>query len=177
VGKLSEQVQADLTKANAIEFVVRDEPWIKYKVEDGTALFGRIIIPKIFRSDEYDPNGQPIYAWSSQLLFTTICPRSLRGTPTNPPPTTLDPSKTRTTSVDFERVGPEKWNLYEFSDGTTLRVKLELTSIHRTDKYGPDGDPLYVINHQPITRLKVPEKLFNRQPIIKKDARPGGPYG
>ena len=118
------QAQADLTKANAIEFGVRDEPWIKYKLEDGTLLFGRLVIPKIFRADEYDPSGQPIYARSSQNLFTTICPRPLRGTPTNPPPTSIDPSTTNTTSVDFERVGPERRNVYEPSDGTVLRAKL-----------------------------------------------------
>src|SRR5436309_15718597 len=72
------QAQADLTKANAVEFNVRDEPWVKYKLEDGTLLFGRLVIPKIFKADEYDPSGQPIYAWSSQNLFTTICPRPLR---------------------------------------------------------------------------------------------------
>ena len=52
------QAQADLTKENAIEFGVRDEPWIKYRLEDGTPLFGRLVIPKIFKADEYDPSGQ-----------------------------------------------------------------------------------------------------------------------
>lgn len=174
---MGEQAQADLTKANAIEFQVRDEPWIKYKLEDGTILSGRVIIPKVFKADEYDQNGQPIYAWSSQNLFTTICPRPLRGKPTNPPPTTIDPTKTRTHGVDFERVGPERWNVYEFSDGTILRAKLEITSILRTELYGPDGDPLYIVNHQPITRLKVPEKLISRQPIVSKDTRPRSFYG
>ena len=171
------QAQADLTKANAIEFNARDEPWIKYKLEDGTLLFSRLIIPKFFRADEYDPSGQPIYAWSSQNLFSTICPRPLRGAPTNPPPTSIDPSMTNTTVVDFERVGPERWNVYELSDGTVLRAKLEITSILRTDKYGPDGDPLYVVNHQPITRLKVPESLVKKQRIMRKDDRPKGLYG
>lgn len=36
------QAQADLTKANAMEFSVRDEPWIKYRLEGGTLLFGRL---------------------------------------------------------------------------------------------------------------------------------------
>src|SRR5881409_1152210 len=97
------QAQADLTKANAVEFNVRDEPWVKYKLEDGTLLFGRLVIPKIFKADEYDPRGQPIYAWSSQNLFTTICPRTLRGMPTNPPPTTIDPS-TRTLPLSTSSV-------------------------------------------------------------------------
>src|SRR5205809_7166003 len=103
------QAQADLTKAHAIEISVRDEPWVKYKLEDGTLLFGRLVIPKIFKADEYDPSGQSIYAWSSQNLFTTICPRPLRATPTNPPATSLDPSTTNPTTLDLDLVLPERW--------------------------------------------------------------------
>src|SRR2546429_1088230 len=163
------QAQTDLTKAKPIEFSVRAEPWVKYKLEDGTLLFGRLVIPKIFKADEYDPSGQPIYAWSSQNLFTTICPRPLRGMPTNPPPTTIDPNTTNTTQVDFERVGPERWNVYEISDGSVLRAKLEITGILRTDKYGPDGDPLYIINNQPIQRMKVAANLIQKHKIPPQD--------
>src|SRR5438093_8373559 len=172
------QVQVDLTKANAIEFTTRDEPWIKYKLDDGTLLFGRLVIAKIFRGEEYDPAGQPVYAWSSQNLFTTIVPRPLRGTPTNPPPTSLDPNTTNTTQVDFERVGPERWNVYELVDGSVLRAKLEITGILRTDKYGPDGDPLYIVNNQPIPRLKVAEALVKKQKTTKQqDSSPKSIYG
>ncbi len=174
---MAAQTQADLTKANAIEFTVRDEPWMKYKLEDGTLLFGRLIIPKIFRANEHDPTGQPIYAWSSQNLFSTICPNALRGTPTMPPPTSLDPTTTNTTAVDFERVGLEKWNVYELTDGTVLRAKLEITGILRTDKYGPDGDPLYIVNNQMIPRLKVPETLIKKQQQPKQAPSPKGLYG
>src|SRR5881398_2697529 len=172
------QAQADLTKANAIEFSVRDEPWVKYKLEDGTLLFGRLVIPKIFKAEEYDPSGQPIYAWSSQNMFTTISSRPLRGTHSNPPPTSIDPSSTNTTSVDFERVGPERWNVYELSDGTVLRAKLEITGILRTDRYGPDGDPLYIVNNQPIPRIKVAEALVKKQkPTKPQDSSPKSIYG
>jgi len=58
-----------------------------------------------------------------------------------------------------------------------LRAKLEVTSILRTDRYGPDGDPLYVVNNQPITRIKVPEALIRKQQTIRKDTRPKGLYG
>src|SRR5881397_3374785 len=175
---MAAQVQVDLTKANAIEFTTRDEPWIKYKLDDGTLLFGRLVIAKIFRGEEYDPAGQPVYAWSSQNLFATIVPKPLRGTPTNPPPTALDPNTTNTTQVDFERVGPERWNVYEISDGSVLRAKLEITGILRTDKYGPDGDPLYVVNAQMIPRIKVPESLIKRHqqpPRQERDRK--GMYG
>src|SRR2546430_12244169 len=96
------QAQVDLTKADPVEFSMKDEPWVKYRLEDGTSLFGRLIITKIFRGSDYDPTGQPIYAWSSQNLFTTIAPKTLRSMPTNPPPTTLDPNSVNTTHVRSE---------------------------------------------------------------------------
>src|SRR5213593_3938998 len=172
------QAQVDLTKADAVEFSMKDEPWVKYKLEDGTSLFGRLIITKIFRGTDYDPTGQPVYAWSSQNLFTTISPKTLKSTPTNPPPTTLDPSSVNTTPVDFERLGPEKWNVYELSDGSVVRAKLEISSILRTDKFGTDGDPLYVINSPMIPRVKVPPDLIRKQQQLKPDReQPRGVYG
>ena len=172
------QAQVDLTKADPVEFSMKDEPWVKYKLEDGTSLFGRLIITKIFRGTDYDPTGQPVYAWSSQNVFTTIAPKALKSTPTNPPPTTLDPNSVNTTHVDFERVGVEKWNVYELSDGSVLRAKLEITGILRTDKYGPDGEPLYVLNAQMIPRIKVPLTLIRRQPQApRQDREPKGLYG
>ena len=174
---MASQVQVDLTKASAVEFATRDETWTKYKLEDDTLLFGRLVITKIFRGEEYDSTGQPVYAWNSQSLFTTIAPRSLRSTPTLPPPTSLDPATTNATHVDFERPGPERWNVYELSDGSVLRLKLEITGILRTDKYGPDGDPLYIINNQPIQRLKVAESLIRKQKIAQREPSHKGMYG
>ena len=172
------QAQVDLTKADPVEFSMKDEPWVKYKLEDGTSLFGRLIITKIFRGTDYDQTGQPVYAWSSQNLFTTIAPKTLKSAPTNPPPTTLDPSSVNTTHVDFERVGVEKWNVYELSDGSVLRAKLEITGILRTDNYGPDGEPLYVVNAQIIPRMRVPESLIKRQPQLPRQERDRkGMYG
>ena len=174
---MAAQSQVDLTKANAIEFAVKDEPWTKYKLEDGTLMFGRLIIFKIFRGNDYDPTGAPIYAWSSQNLFTTICPRSLRGTPTVPTPTSLDPNTMNTTHVDFEQLGSERWNVYELSDGSVLRAKLEVTGILRTDKYGPDGDPLYIVNSPMIPRIKVPQTLIKKQQVVRQERDRKGMYG
>src|SRR5438094_10653066 len=97
--------------------------------------------------------------------------------PTHRTPTTIESIMTNTTYADFERVGTERWNVYELSDGTVLRAKLEVTGILRTDKYGPDGDPLYIVNNQPITRVKVPETLVKKQKITPKDTRHKGHYG
>ena len=67
--------------------------------------------------------------------------------------------------------------MYELVDGSVLRAKLEITGILRTDKYGPDGDPLYIINNQPIQRMKVAESLIKKQRIPQKDTGRKDIYG
>ncbi len=162
-GHLFLQPQYDLSKGDAVEFSVKGEPWVKYRLEDGALLFGRLIVTKIVRTGEYDATGQPIYAWISQNLFSTICPKNLKGRPSSPPPASMDPKDYNVTPVDFEREGDEQWNAYEVSDGCLLRIKLEVTSVARTDKYTFDSDPYYIVNTQTVSTLKVPKNLLRKQ--------------
>ena len=61
--------------------------------------------------------------------------------------------------VDFEQE-KEQWNKYKLKDGTTLMVKLVLIGVKRLKKFGPDGNPVYIINSQNVVRLfDVPEEL------------------
>ena len=70
--------------------------------------------------------------------------------------------------VDFE-VGKEDWNVYHLRDGTTLKVKLVLTSVRRLKKYNPDGTPVYAIASANIVRaVNVPKELR----LKKEDRRP-----
>ncbi len=155
-----------------MEFKVRSEPWVKYKLEDGALLFARLIITKIIRTGEYDHSSQPIYIWSSQNLFTTICSPEMKGEPSTIPLSTLDPKNIRATPLDLERVGPEQWNVYELSDGSILRIKSEITGVVKTDKFVDDGDPFYIINSQPVPRIKVPTNLLKRQvPKVETERR------
>lgn len=174
---MAAQPELDLTKATPVEFVMKDEPWTKFKLEDGTLLFARLTLLKIYRSNDYDATGAPVYGWSSQNLVSTICPPALRGTPTTPAPTIVDPSTVNITYVDFERVGPEKWNVYDLLDGSVLRAKLEITGVMRTDKFGADGEPLYIVNNQMIQRMKVAQSLIKKQPLPKQPSERKGMYG
>jgi hypothetical protein len=65
--------------------------------------------------------------------------------------------------VDFEEK-EEHWNIYNLSDGTTLKIKLVLTGVKRLKKYNPDGLPIYVISSQNIVRaVNVPKELRAKQ--------------
>src|SRR2546428_9080488 len=120
-------------KAVGVEFSVKNEPWVKYRLDDNTMLFGKLVITKVYATGEYDDIGQPVYGWSAQNLFTTISPNGVRGTPSNPPPATLDPKQYQNFPIDFERGGAEQGNVYEISGGIVLRIKLERTNIPKKE--------------------------------------------
>ncbi len=171
--KILSEVQIELRKADGIEFVIKNEPWVKYKLEDGTLLFVRLIITKFYKTKEYDANGQPIYAWASQNLFVTMAPDELRGEPSSLP-LSMNPADHNTTPLDFERSGSEEWNVYELGDNTVVRIKLEITNATRTDKFAADGDPFYIIGCGAIPRVKVPTQLLRKQ--LAKSTQPRDVY-
>ena len=54
----------------------------------------------------------------------------------------------------------EHWNIYELSDGTTLKLKIILQSVKRLNKWNPDGTPIYVVNSSNVMRVSnVKQKL------------------
>ncbi len=68
--------------------------------------------------------------------------------------------------IDGEEVGfrevEERWNEYELTDGTKIRIKLILTKVIRLDEYNPDNDPVYVIGSQNVLVTDVPPALKRR---------------
>jgi len=71
--------------------------------------------------------------------------------------------------VDFEVV-KEEWNEYKLKDGTTLKVKLILLGVVRTNQYDPVGKPIYGVSSQNVIRVSnVPDELKKKtkgQPVI-----------
>ena len=156
----------DLSKAESVEFKVRSEPWLKYRLDDENLLFTRLVVLKIYKTDQYDAVGQPVYIWTSQNLFTTVAKK--KGSPSPTPLTSSDPRDYNTLPADFTRVGAEEWNVYETLDGSVISVKLEVTNVMKTDKFGPDGEPFYMINAQTVAKVKVNPNLIKKQTVLPK---------
>ena len=53
----------------------------------------------------------------------------------------------------------EAWNEYMLEDGTTLRLKVIVKRVVRTDAYNPDGTPVYIVQSQNVLDSRVPEIL------------------
>lgn len=71
--------------------------------------------------------------------------------------------------IDFDET-EERWNVYKLKDGTTLKVKLVITSVKRLKKHNLDGTPIYVIGSQNIVRaVDIPKGLMAKpkEPSMK----------
>ncbi len=61
--------------------------------------------------------------------------------------------------IEFE-TQREAWNEYILHDGTTLKLKTVLAEVLRVDgMYAPNGDPVYVVNAQPVVSTNAPDNL------------------
>jgi hypothetical protein len=64
-----------------IDFKAPEEPWLEYKLTDGTLLKYRSTIMSVARSDHYDENGNPVYFVNSQQQWRTYSPPEIKGEP------------------------------------------------------------------------------------------------
>lgn len=66
--------------------------------------------------------------------------------------------------LDF-KAKKEEWNEYEIVDGSTIRMKLVITAVARTDEYDAEGNPVYVIKSSNVVNVSVPENL-KKEPLV-----------
>lgn len=53
----------------------------------------------------------------------------------------------------------EPWNEYLVEDGSTIRLKVVVRDIIRTDQFNPDGTPIYIVQSMNVVDARVPDKL------------------
>ena len=171
------QSAIDLTSMTPMEFTVISEPWVKYKLEDQTMVFVKLVVVKVVRG--LNEQGQPAYNMNAQNIIATHGAADLRGQPSTTQLNLTDPSSYKiVASLDFDRMGEERWNEYHLTDGTILKARLELSTVARLDKYQGDGDPVYIVNtSQPLVRFKISEQVLKsaRTPVRQPDVK--APYG
>lgn len=68
-----------------VDFKAPEEPWLEYKVSDGTMIKFRSVIISIGKSDKFDEHGQPIYFINSNNQMRSYSPKELKGTPSKKP--------------------------------------------------------------------------------------------
>ena len=133
------------------DFVVLKEDFSRYLVQDGTILKVKIVVRKILRTLELNPQGYPLtYGIDAMNVVTTIVRPDLRRAPSSEP---FDPRKDKGEEMKFE-VQEEKWQEYMTFDGYKILVKPVVLKVIRYNKYNMFGEPIYLASIQQLTNIE-----------------------
>ncbi|MBI4461493.1 MAG: hypothetical protein HY653_01160 [Acidobacteria bacterium] len=58
----------------------------------------------------------------------------------------------------------EDWSEYQVEDGHTVRIKLVVSSILKTQERDPQGNPVYIVQSTNIVKVLPPE-TFSRKEV------------
>lgn len=57
-----------------VEFRTKDEPWAVYELADGYKLRLKLVVSNVFRTEQKDPDGNPLYLVRSTNVMTVVPP-------------------------------------------------------------------------------------------------------
>ena len=137
-------------KSEYVDFEIAHEGWDIYELEDGAKLRVRTVLKGVIRRSETEYGfGQEVVVGVAEM------PVELKGTPTQTEPS---PSQLRKMiekeDIKFTPRGEPTWNVYRLSDGNTLSIRLVVSQIDKTSAFTPEGEPIYIVQSQPVVKLK-----------------------
>lgn len=152
------------TTGTFINFEVKREGWSLYKIEDGSLLRARVILSGFLMQSGHESIAEQIKQgkkpeitvnFRSRTLFAVESPPKLRGEP-NPKPYTIKELKESIIDedMDFETI-KEVWNLYELENGITLKARLSVVAINKTDKFDNTGVPAYTVDSSVDVKVQL----------------------
>jgi hypothetical protein len=152
-----EKYERAIEEAGYESFRTLDEHWAVYALRDGSYLRMRVNVIKRVR--QTDVAGNTGFNLNANVTLGIVAPKSLRGTPSPGPPTQQELA----TAIVDDDLGftavEDEWSRHQMKDGIVISVRLILVKISRTSFYDPNGEPVYNINHQLLTKINVPEEL------------------
>ena len=64
--------------------------------------------------------------------------------------------------MDFQSV-KEDWSEYQVEDGYSVRIKLVVSSILKTNERDPQGNPVYIVQSTNIVKVLPPESYTRKE--------------
>ena len=134
-----------------VDFVVLNEDYSRFRVEDGTTIKAKVVVRKIITSIVKSPEGLPKnFGIESLDAVSAMIPPKSRKTPSKTP---WDPNTDKGKDMDFEDEDV-KTQSYMTDNGFKVTVKPVVTKILRYSKYNNFGEPIYKVSVQAITNIK-----------------------
>lgn len=140
-----------------LDFDVLREPWNVYQLEEGPILRIKYVLTRVVR--RWEAGGRVGYAFKGQnvVVFSHI-PPELKGEPTH---AIYSPMELQASIVNDDirySTIAEEWNEYITEDGASIRVKLTVVKVSRTNKTDKDGDPVYLVQTSLLPQIQPPRK-------------------
>jgi hypothetical protein len=145
------------------DYEVLNEPWLKFKLSDGSLLRFKVVLVEVLKTGQYDQYGRPVYGLATTNVISIRAPKELKGEPTIPPPSSQELGASIVEEVKITPINQHDNNSYSLDDGTTVTINVLVTSVKRTNKYAFLGEPLYLIDSQNIPKFDVPQSLWKHQ--------------
>jgi hypothetical protein len=126
------------------------EEWSVYLLEDETIVKVKVFPLKFIKQGNN-------YLMNSGGAMTIFSPPALKGEPSRvAPPNPAELAKEIVKpDMAFETID-EPWNEYLLDDTIKWSVKTVVVSVSSTKKHDPEGEPIYIVNHQVLTKRHPP---------------------
>lgn len=135
-----------------VNYKTLKEDWNRYKLKDGTIIMLKFVLIKFEFVEETE--GILELKLNANTVIGILPAPELCGEPgtTGYTKEELEESVVEE-DIDFDTI-EESWNEYELEDGRTLHIKPVLTMISRTSKFDDDGEPIYIMQSQLLSKIK-----------------------
>ncbi|MGA3199039.1 MAG: hypothetical protein ABSD89_06485 [Halobacteriota archaeon] len=141
-------VDATISQYGYANFKLIKEDWSVYLLEDETIVKIKVFPVKFLKQGNN-------YLMNSAPAMTVFSPPQLRGEPSRMAPPSQEEIAKELVKVDMNfDVVDEPWNEYLLDGSIKWSIKTVLVSASSTKKYDPEGEPVYVVNHQMLTKSK-----------------------
>jgi hypothetical protein len=134
-----------------LSFDTLSEGWSTYKTKDDVQIKMRIIVTRIVLADVKE-DGTGRIALGFNLLFAVTAPPQLKGLPSTQP---ITPEQIASSIVEpdvpYDTVR-EDWNEYD-AEGVKVGVKPIATIIAKSKLFDAEGNPVYNVNYQTVSRF------------------------
>jgi hypothetical protein len=137
------------------EFKVLKEPWNKYRLSDKALLKFKFVLARVIPNFQ---GGRLMgFSINGNNVLSVSVPRRLMGQPDFTVYTPDQLNESIDEFLDIEQIGVHEWNVYMIEkENIQLSINVEVVSVARTKKYNNIGEPIYLVNTQPVIRPKYP---------------------
>lgn len=153
-------------------FDVAQEPWCKYRLDDGTMLRARFVLLKVSKIySGVNPAGANITA---QTLIVTEVPKKNHGPPGRPLPVPELQKFVVKDNLGFRPL-EERPSVYLLEDGRVLQAQVRLAKVARSSVFDLEGQPQYLVTHNQLLTVSGGPQAAPEPMLSTSQPLPGSP--